>query len=296
MKILVVEDDQAVAQTLQILLSHYHYAVDIAEDGEVGMQMVSAFDYDLILLDISLPGLDGLSLCKQLRAQGDLTPILLLTGLSGAQQKAIALNAGADDYVVKPFDPDELIARVQALLRRGGASTQPTLSWGQLSLQPDNHQVTYDTELLTVTPKEYAILELLLRYPQEIFNARAILDQAWSSVEAPGEEAIRRHIKELRKKLKAVGAPADFIKTVYGLGYRLNPIYALAQVSPADESLTMSQIAELKAVNQKLRVKLEELQATQAELKQKHQKLKRAYQAIEQKNQQSQGEQNKLEE
>ncbi len=115
-------------------------------------------------------------------------------------------------------------------------------------------------------------------------------------MEAPGEEAIRRHIKELRKKLKAVGAPADFIKTVYGLGYRLNPIYALAQVSPADESLTMSQIAELKAVNQKLRVKLEELQATQAELKQKHQKLKRAYQAIEQKNQQSQGEQNKLEE
>ncbi|HEY9658362.1 MAG TPA: response regulator transcription factor, partial [Allocoleopsis sp.] len=114
MKILVVEDDPAVAHTLQLLFSSYSYAVDIASDGDAGLQLADAFDYDLMLLDVILPGMDGITLCQRLRAKGLKTPILLLTGQGEGRQKAIALNAGADDYVVKPFDTEELVARVQA--------------------------------------------------------------------------------------------------------------------------------------------------------------------------------------
>ncbi len=136
MKILIVEDDPTVVQTLQILLASCSYAVDVANDGEAGLQMVEVYDYDLIMLDMLLPNLGGLDVCQQLRKQGCKTPILLLTGQDGGRQKAIALNAGADDYVVKPFDAEELIARVQALLRRGNTATQPILAWGPLSVDP----------------------------------------------------------------------------------------------------------------------------------------------------------------
>ena len=290
MKILVVEDDHATAQALQILFSSYHYAVDIAADGEIGLQMANDFEYDLLLLDVFLPRLDGVGLCQKLRARGFQPPILLLTGQGGGHQKAIALNVGADDYVVKPFDAEELIARVQALLRRGGPKTQPILTWGNLSVDPSSRRVTYGTRLISVTPKEYGILELFLRHSHKVFSARAILDQVWSSVESPGEEAIRVHIKELRKKFKEVGAPKDFIKTVYRTGYRLNPVYADLLASQIDESLTPPQIAELKSVNSELRATVNALQATQAELNQKNQELEGVYVTLEQERRQLQAE------
>lgn len=281
MKILVVDDDPIVAKTLKILLSGYNHAVDIAEDGEAGFQMADAFDYDLILLDVILPKLDGISLCQQLRRQGLQSPILLLTGHEEGGQKTIALNAGADGYIVKPFDADELIAQVHALLRRGNSATQPILAWGDLCIDPSSRNVTYSTQLLNLTPKEYAILELFLRNPQRVFSAAAILDHAWNSVESPGEEAVRVHIKELRHKLQAVGAPRDFIKTVYRIGYRLNPLYASILAEQTKTLLTPPQIAELQSVNQELRAALEQLQATQEELRQKNQELENAYQTIE---------------
>ncbi|MEM9006580.1 MAG: response regulator [Cyanobacteria bacterium P01_F01_bin.86] len=283
MKILVVEDNPTVAQALQLLLSNYHYAVDLAADGEVGLQMAEVYEYGLVLLDIMLPRLDGISLCQQLRSQGFRSPILLLTGQGGGHQKAIALNAGADDYVVKPFDAEELIARVQALLRRGGPNTQPILSWGNLAIDPSNRRVTYGTQLLTVTPKEYAILELFIRQNQRVFSARAMLDQIWGALESPGEEAVRVHIKELRKKFKAVGAPKDFIKTVYRAGYRLNSAYSSTLAATTDKPLTAQQIAELKSANEELRATIARLEATQTELQQKNQTLEAAYRQLEQK-------------
>ncbi len=286
MKVLVVEDDPRVSQALQYLLSNYHYAVDIAIDGEAGWHMAEDFGYDLIVLDVLLPKLDGISLCKQLRAKGCQIPILLLTGQDGGHQKAMSLNAGADDYVVKPFNAEELIARVQALLRRGDLTTQPILSWGHLSVDPIAQRVTYGTHLLTVTPKEFAILELFLRNPQMVFNARAILARVWDSIDSPGEEAVRVHIKELRKKLKQVGAPQDFIETVYRMGYHLNPIYSAALAIPDETTLTPPQIAELKAANGKLRATLDQMQATQAQLRQENQALVTAQQALEQERQQ----------
>jgi DNA-binding response OmpR family regulator len=234
MRILVVEDDELVAKTLKILLTGCDYAVDVALKGEDGLQMVEAFEYDLIVLDLMLPDRDGLDLCHQLRSQGYQMPILLLTGLEGGHQKAVALNTGADDYVVKPFDSEELIARVQALLRRGNSISQPVMEWGDLRLDPGSHTVVYGSQGLTLTPKEYAILELFLRNPHRVLSSAAILDHVWSSEEVPGEETVRVHIKGLRQKLKAVGAPADFIETVYRVGYRLRSLH-----SPGESPTTL---------------------------------------------------------
>ena len=136
MKILIIEDDALIAEVLQTLFSSSHYAVDITATGEAGLEMAEAFDYELVLLDIGLPGLDGVSVCRQFRDRGFKMPILLLTALNDIQQKATALNAGADDYVVKPFDAEELMARVRALLRRGEMQTQPTVSFTHLFIKP----------------------------------------------------------------------------------------------------------------------------------------------------------------
>lgn len=280
MKILVVEDDQAIAQSLQLLFDTYNYAVDLASNGDAGLQMAEAYDYDLILLDWLLPKMDGITICQRLRSHGFQNPILLLTGQADGHQKAVALNAGADDYVVKPFDAEELVARVQALLRRGGPTSQPVLTWGHLSIDPSSRNVAYNTQLLTLTPKEYALLELFLRHPQQIFSPGIILDHVWTSLESPGEEAVRFHIKELRHKLREVGAPKDLVKTIHRMGYQLNPLYAAIETPPAGQ-LSAPQIAELNAVNAELRATLEQLRAIQTELQQKNQELAQINQTTE---------------
>jgi PAS domain S-box-containing protein len=294
MKILVVEDDQTVAQSLELLISSYNYAVDIAADGEMALQMAENFEYDLIVLDVVLPKLDGISVCQQLRAKRFQMPILLVTGRGEGHQKASALNAGADDYVVKPYDAEELMARVQALLRRGNSS-QPILTWGNLSFDPSYRRVTYGTHLLTLTPKEYAVMELFLRNPQTVFSARAILDHAWTATESPGDEAVRVHIKDLRRKLTVLGAPKDLIKTMYRLGYQLNPLYSSTLADQAARQPTVPHVAELAFMNEQLRIALEQLRSTQAELHQKNQALEAAYQTIEQKQQQLQASHDELE-
>jgi DNA-binding response OmpR family regulator len=224
MKILVVEDDELIAQTLRIILSDQNYAVELAPDGQAGLELVEMFDYDLLLLDLMLPKLDGISLCRQVRSQGYQMPILLLTGQDSKHDKAIGLDAGADDYVVKPFDTEELVARIRALLRRATVSTHPLLEWGALRLDPSSCEVIYDEKLLSVTPKEYALLELFLRNNRRVFSCDAILEHLWTYDDMPGEEAVRTHIKGLRQKLKTAGAPTAFVETVYGIGYRLNPL------------------------------------------------------------------------
>ncbi|WP_017653627.1 PAS domain S-box protein [Fortiea contorta] len=221
MKILVVEDDELLAAALTAILTHHKYAVEVASDGDVAGDLIAIYDYDLVVLDVMLPKLDGLSLCRQIRSSGRQVPILLLTGRDSSHEKAIGLDAGADDYVVKPFDQEELIARVRALLRRGGATSQPILEWGNLRLDPSSCQVIYGEDLLSLTPKEYGLLELFLRNSRRVFSCGMILEHLWSYDDTPTEEAVRTHIKGLRQKLKAVGAPHDLIETVYGVGYRL---------------------------------------------------------------------------
>ena len=223
MRILVVEDDPAIAFLIETLLESNKYVVDLATDGQAGIDLSDAYEYDAILLDISLPKKDGMTVCREIRANGNTVPILLLTSLNSPADRTDGLNAGADDYLGKPFDRDELLARIRALLRRSHAPSVPILSWGNLHLDPVSTTVTFGDRLVPVTPKEYALLELLLRNSKRVFSCNAILDHLWS-LDAPGEDTIRTHIKGLRQKLKQVGAAADFIETVYGIGYRLKPL------------------------------------------------------------------------
>jgi PAS domain S-box-containing protein len=232
MRILVVEDDQLTAQTLVTVLTQQNYAVEVATDGEMGWNLVEAGAFDLILLDVMIPKLDGIALCRRLRSHHFQMPILLLTGKDSSHDKAIGLDAGADDYVVKPFDPEELVARIRALLRRGTVTSQPLLEWGSLRLDPSTCQVTNGETPILLTPKEYALLELFLRNGQRVFSCGAILEHLWTFDDTPGEEAVRTHIKGLRQKLKATGIPGDLVETVYGIGYRLKPFQDKA-ASPA---------------------------------------------------------------
>ncbi len=221
MKILLIEDDDALIAILTRSLSSQHHIVDAVKDGEMGWTYASTFDYDAIVLDIMLPKLDGISLCQKLRGAGYTTPILLLTAQDNTTAKVQGLDAGADDYVVKPFDIAELTARVRALLRRGSTNPLPLLSWGDLMLNPSSCEVTYNGQSLTLTTKEYDLLELFLRDSYRVFSNDEIIDRLWSSDDFPAEATVRSHLRRLRHKLQAAGAPQDFIGTIHGRGYYL---------------------------------------------------------------------------
>ncbi|MGH2416433.1 MAG: response regulator transcription factor, partial [Microcystaceae cyanobacterium] len=221
MKILFVEDDESLIAALTRSLSAHHYVVDAVKDGEMGWTYGSTFEYDLIVLDVMLPKLDGISLCQRFRAEGVTTPILFLTSQDTSTAKVKGLDAGADDYVIKPFDGLELIARIRALLRRGSANPLPVLTWEDLRLNPSTCEVIYKDQPLTLTTKEYDLLELLLRDSRHVFSTDEILNRLWSSEEFPAEATVRSHIRRLRHKLLVAGAPHDFISTVHGRGYYL---------------------------------------------------------------------------
>jgi diguanylate cyclase (GGDEF)-like protein len=221
MRILLVEDNESLAELLVGALTEQNYAVDVAIDGQEGWEFVAAMNYDLIILDIMLPKLDGISLCTKLRSQGHQAPILILTAKGTSDDKVMGLDAGADDYLVKPIAVNELAARVRALLRRGQSTQSPVLEWGNLRLNPSTCEVTYGDHPVHLTPKEYALLEVFLRNNQRVFSRSALVNQLWTYEEAPNEDSVKAHIKGLRQRLKAVGA-VDLIETVYGLGYRLN--------------------------------------------------------------------------
>ena len=234
MKILVVEDNKANADLLTFILSTQSYTVEVTDDGEAAWEMIIVYDYDLLLIDTTLPHLDGISLCRRVRAHGYQTPILLVTGRGSSHDKAIGLDAGADDYIVKPLDQEELTARIRALLRRGGTAFHSVLEWGSLRLDPTNREVNYAGQPLLLSPKEFSILEFFLRNGRRVFTYSVILDQLWAYEETPSEDSVRTHIKGLRQKFRKVGAPTDLIETVYGLGYRLKPVESIVEPTSTD--------------------------------------------------------------
>ncbi|MBW4691548.1 MAG: response regulator [Lyngbya sp. HA4199-MV5] len=221
MKILLIEDDDVFVKVLTKTLKAQHYIVDAVKDGEMGWTYGSTFEYDLIVLDVVLPKLDGVSLCKRFRAEGYVTPILLLTSQDTNTAKVQGLDAGADDYVVKPFDQAELVARLRALARRGSTNPFPLLTWGDLMLNPSTCEVSYRGQPLAMTTKEYELLELMMRDSQHVFSSDELLDHLWSSEKFPSEATVRSHIRRVRQKLVAIGAPHDFIATLHGRGYYL---------------------------------------------------------------------------
>jgi DNA-binding response OmpR family regulator len=181
--------------------------------------------YDLVILDVILPKLDGLGLCRRVRSHHMHLPILMLTARDTLTDKIIGLDAGADDYMVKPFELPELQARLRALWRRSQMLMMPDLLvWGELQLNPSTHEVTYGSELLHLTPKEFALLQLLIAHGRRVLSRAAIVEEVWPLAAAPMEETVKSHVKGLRQKLRSAGAPDDLIETVHGVGYRLKAL------------------------------------------------------------------------
>lgn len=225
MKILLVEDDSSTRELLVFHLTAARYTVEQATDGVIAQELAALWNYDLILLDVNIPRLDGISLCRHLRGQGVSTPILMLTAQAQDEDVITGLDAGADDYVTKPFEVSQVLARIRALLRRGArATTIPALVWAQLCLDPTLAQVTYSGRVVPLTPKEYSLLELFLRHPQRVFSRSTILDHLWTIDDSPTEGAVTNLVKDLRNRLKRSGVVENVIQTVYGLGYRLRDL------------------------------------------------------------------------
>jgi DNA-binding response OmpR family regulator len=261
MKILLIDDDETLVELLTKTLAEKSYAIDVAKDGEQGWIYGSTYAYDLIILDWSLPKLDGISLCQRFRSRGYSTPIMLLTSRHGSQNKIRGLDAGADDYICKPFDVEELSARIRALLRRLKCDFLPVLSWGNLQLDPCSCQVTYEGKNLSLAAKEYRLLELFLRHSQEVLTIEDIIESLWSSMEYPAEATVRSHIRRLRDKLKLAGLPEDLIATVRGQGYCLKSLPPNTQstvVTQQQSDKNSQHLATLKAIWQKHQPKREQ--------------------------------------
>jgi two-component system, OmpR family, response regulator QseB len=220
MRILLVEDDDRIAEPLAEDLRHQHYVVDLARDGIEGWDCAQSIAYDLILLDLMLPKLDGIALCQQLRSTGYKGFVLMLTALDTTTDKVIGLDAGADDYLVKPFEIEELSARIRALSRRPVNLQKPNLCYGKLEINQTSHTVTYAGTALHLTPKEYLILECFLCHPTQVFTRSMLLDKLWELEQISGEDTIKTHITNLRQKLKVAGSQKTLIETIYGVGYR----------------------------------------------------------------------------
>ncbi len=242
MKILLVEDDEVAIKVLTRTLKAHHYIIDTVTDGEMGWTYGSTFDYDLMVIDIVLPKLDGISLCKRFRAEQYDTPILLLTSQDTSVSRVQGFDAGADDYVVKPFDQAELVARIRALVRRSSTNPFPLMTWGDLMLNPSTCEVSYRGQQLALTTKEYELLELMMRDSQHVFSTDELLDHLWSSEKFPSEATVRSHIRRVRQKLVAIGAPPDFVATLHGRGYYLKaPQSDLSVASPTAQPVRSPQ-------------------------------------------------------
>lgn len=267
MKILLIEDDELLRASFAKILIDHRYLVDLASDGQVGLELATTVDYDLILSDVQIPKLDGISLCRQLRKQGYDKPILLLTANRFEEGAIAGFEAGADDYIIKPCPTDVLLARIRTLLRRSGALiTKPIedashfLIWGKLKLDLHSGRVTLAEKEITLTTTEYHLLELLLRNPERIFSRSVILDRLWGFDDAPTERAVNTHIKDLRKKLKAGGLTEEIIETIYGMGYRLKPSPQMTVHQSAQKNL-------LTRFQDTLEKRIAVLKQTQAELR-----------------------------
>lgn len=218
MRILVVEDNVKIANNLKAILEHHSFSVDLAHDGDVGEIMASATTYDLIILDIMLPKKDGLSVCKSLRMKDINSPIIMLTALGELENKIEGLDSGADDYLVKPFAMQELLARVRALLRRPTEKHGERLSAQDIIIEPDQHVATLSGEKLSLTIKEYAVLEYLIRNKGQIVSREKILEHCWDFASTTFSNIVDAHIKQLRKKLSDKNN--EYIETIRGIGYR----------------------------------------------------------------------------
>ena len=219
-KILVVEDEQDLAIPIRDWLTREQHVVEIVDNGLDALDRLKVYKYDVVILDLMLPGVNGLEVCRRYRSEGGASSILMLTAKSSIEEKEVGLDAGADDYLTKPFHLKELSARVRALLRRHTQSTSREIRIGGLVLDVVSRTVHMDGTEIHFVPREFSLLEFLMRHPNQVFSAEALLDRVWASDTMASPDTIRTYIKILRKKLGCEGKDS-FIKTVHGVGYKL---------------------------------------------------------------------------
>jgi len=221
MKLLVVEDDRMLLELIRRALTEDGFAVDVASDGEQAEPLAFMNDYDAVILDLVLPGKSGLQLLQQMRREGRTTPTLILTGRRAKQDIVRGLDIGADDYLTKPFDLDELKARIRALVRRGGAQrSEPQLALGGVLLDRRRRQANVDGQPLRMTPKEFALLEYLMMRVDEVVPRSELLEKVWDFHFDPGSNVVDVHVARLRAKLRLANASLR-LETVRGIGFTL---------------------------------------------------------------------------
>ncbi len=221
MLILLVEDDPAQLEPLQVALSHVGHIVDAVEDGETALWLMREKDYDLLILDWMLPKVSGVELCRQYRHLGNTAPVLMLTAKDTTADKVDGLDAGADDYIVKPIDVLELLARVRALGRRSPLWQGDTLTLADLQLDLTSLNLARGQEKIQLSVREFQLMEYLMRHPQQVLSRNQIEQALWSWGSEPESNAVTTLVRRLRQRLEAVGAK-NWLETVYGMGYRLD--------------------------------------------------------------------------
>lgn len=220
-KILVIEDDMELCDNIRTWLELERHVVEFAHKGKLGAELLQAFTYDAVVLDWELPEMTGIEILRELRNRGRVTPVLMLTGKGTITDKESGFLSGADDYLTKPFSMKEMCLRVNSLLRRGQILSDGMLKVRDLTLDPKKFRVKKDGKEIRLLPKEFALLEFLMRHPDEIYSAEALLERIWVSESDASPEAVRTTLRRLRLKIEKEGEE-PLITTVHGVGYRLN--------------------------------------------------------------------------
>ena len=230
-QVLVVEDDRDIARLIAMHLAEINCTVKLCHDGDEGLAEAEARPYDLVILDIMLPGVNGLEICKRLRARPGYTPILMLTAKSSEIDRVLGLELGADDYLTKPFSVIELVARAKALFRRvdalsaGPATGERAVQVGPLSIDPERRIVSLEGEPVELTAKEFDLLLFFASNPGRVYTRAQLLDQVWGYTHSGYEHTVNSHINRLRAKIESDPASPQLIETVWGVGYRFSERY-----------------------------------------------------------------------
>ncbi len=225
-QILVIEDDPDIGDMLEINLRDEGYTVEVAADGIAGLKLLKANRYDLLVLDLMLPGIDGLEICREMRRMEDYQPIVIISAKATETQRVLGLELGADDYLTKPFSVPELIARIRALLRRVKAMQRQAqlkigmINSGELCIDPASHEVSITGQSIALTSKEFELLLFFVRNPGKVFTRLALLDQVWGYSHDGYEHTVNSHINRLRGKIEHDPANPVYIQTVWGVGYK----------------------------------------------------------------------------
>jgi DNA-binding response OmpR family regulator len=223
MRILVIEDSKEISASLKMALEAECYVVDLADDGEKGSFLGRTNDYDVIILDYTLPKKDGLQVCKEIREDKKTVPIIMLSGRSEVETKAQLLNSGADDYITKPYFIEELFARIRALLRRPRVTVKEILTFGDLTLDSRRHLVKRANKEIILTKKEFMLLEYLMKHPREVLSRPMIMEHVWDMNADAFSNTLETHVLSLRKKLD-IGFKTKLIHTVSGRGYKIDDL------------------------------------------------------------------------